>query len=207
VARRQSGRQATRRAESRLCQKTSKSLVRCLARGQFGCRPPEWAPPPDPFGQVRTVLYALMGISAWLLAVLRMAPGALAFVDIVMLWGLGAPAHWPAVWQLNPGIPEPVTPARRGSFQPGLLARVMATYRAVARHKRICARITAKRSPSLRNINPANMPSTRASPIFTAMRPLSAICAHIRMGNGEYLVGDCGNGSAGILEELSQSRP
>jgi translocator protein len=77
---------------------------------------PEWAPPSSWFGPVWTVLYALMGIAAWLvwradgfreargalaLFLLQLAPnalwswlffgwhrGALAFADILLLWVL-----------------------------------------------------------------------------------------------------------------------
>ena len=77
---------------------------------------PEWAPPPDLFGPVWTILYALMGIAAWLvwrsggfraaraaltLFLVQLAlnalwswlffgwhQGALAFADIVFLWVL-----------------------------------------------------------------------------------------------------------------------
>lgn len=77
---------------------------------------PEWAPPPDLFGPVWTILYALMGIAAWLvwrsggfraaraalaLFLVQLAvnalwswlffgwhQGALAFADIVLLWVL-----------------------------------------------------------------------------------------------------------------------
>lgn len=77
---------------------------------------PGWAPPPSIFGPVWTVLYALMGIAAWLvwrvaglraarsaltLFLAQLAPnalwswlffawhrGALAFADIIVLWAL-----------------------------------------------------------------------------------------------------------------------
>ena len=77
---------------------------------------PDWAPPPEVFGPVWTVLYALMGISAWMiwrvggfraartaltLFLVQLAVnalwswlffgwhlGALAFADIVVLWAL-----------------------------------------------------------------------------------------------------------------------
>ena len=77
---------------------------------------PDWAPPPDLFGPVWTVLYALMGIAAWLvwrvggfraartaltLFLVQLAAnalwswlffgwyqGALAFADIILLWVL-----------------------------------------------------------------------------------------------------------------------
>lgn len=90
---------------------------------------PGWAPPPDLFGPVWTVLYALMGISAWLiwrvggfhaartaltLFLVQLAVnalwswlffgwhlGALAFVDIVLLWGLVV-ATLVAFWRINP---------------------------------------------------------------------------------------------------------
>ena len=77
---------------------------------------PDWAPPPEVFGPVWTVLYALMGISAWMiwrvggfraartaltLFLVQLVVnalwswlffgwhlGALAFADIVVLWAL-----------------------------------------------------------------------------------------------------------------------
>jgi benzodiazapine receptor len=77
---------------------------------------PEWAPPPGVFGPVWSVLYAMMGVAAWLvwcmagfqaartallLFMVQLAVnalwswlffgwhrGALAFVDILMLWAL-----------------------------------------------------------------------------------------------------------------------
>ena len=77
---------------------------------------PEWAPPPGVFGPVWSVLYAMMGIAAWLLwrvdgfraartalvlFLIQLAInalwswlffgwhlGALAFVDILLLWAL-----------------------------------------------------------------------------------------------------------------------
>lgn len=77
---------------------------------------PEWAPPPGVFGPVWTVLYAMMGIAAWLvwrvagfraarialfLFLIQLAVnalwswlffgwhrGALAFADILLLWAL-----------------------------------------------------------------------------------------------------------------------
>lgn len=77
---------------------------------------PEWAPPPGVFGPVWTVLYAMMGIAAWLvwrvggfraacaalsLFLIQLAVnalwswlffgwhrGALAFTDIVLLWAM-----------------------------------------------------------------------------------------------------------------------
>lgn len=77
---------------------------------------PDWAPPPSIFGPVWTVLYALMGIAAWLvwrvggfraarsaltLFLVQLAfnalwswlffawqRGALAFADILLLWAL-----------------------------------------------------------------------------------------------------------------------
>ena len=76
---------------------------------------PEWAPPPSLFGPAWTVLYALMGVAAWLvwrrngfraartaltLFLVQLAVnalwswlffglhcGALAFLDVVLLWG------------------------------------------------------------------------------------------------------------------------
>lgn len=122
-----------------------------------GLMQPPWAPPPSVFGPVWSVLYALMGLSAWLVwreggwwarrgvltlfiaqLVLNASwswlffawhRGALAFVDVVLLWLLVAitlagfwRVRWPtgallvpylcwvgfaaalnfAVWQLNP---------------------------------------------------------------------------------------------------------
>lgn len=90
---------------------------------------PAWAPPANVFGPVWTVLYALMGIAAWLvwrvggfrgpgaalglfLAQLAVNAlwswlffgwqrGALAFADIVLLWGLVA-ATVVAFWRIRP---------------------------------------------------------------------------------------------------------
>jgi translocator protein len=90
---------------------------------------PEWAPPPDLFGPVWTVLYALMGIAAWLIwridgfrtartaLVLFLVQlslnalwswlffgwhlGALAFADIVLLWALIV-ATLIAFWRISP---------------------------------------------------------------------------------------------------------
>ena len=90
---------------------------------------PDWAPPPSVFGPVWTVLYALMGIAAWLawrsggLGVQRMARylflaqlalnalwswlflawhlGALAFADILLLWVLIV-ATLTSFWRIRP---------------------------------------------------------------------------------------------------------
>jgi len=90
---------------------------------------PDWAPPPSIFGPVWTVLYALMGIAAWLvwrtggfqlsrfalsLFLVQLALnalwswlffgwhlGALAFADIVLLWALVA-ATALAFWRIRP---------------------------------------------------------------------------------------------------------
>ncbi len=90
---------------------------------------PEWAPPASVFGPVWTVLYALMGIAAWLVwrvAGFRAAKtaltlflaqlalnalwswlffawhrGALAFVDILLLWALIV-ATLIAFWRIRP---------------------------------------------------------------------------------------------------------
>lgn len=90
---------------------------------------PEWAPPPDVFGPVWTVLYALMGIAAWLvwrvggfsaarsaltLFLVQLAVnalwswlffgwhlGGLAFADIVLLWVLIV-ATLVAFWRVRP---------------------------------------------------------------------------------------------------------
>ncbi len=90
---------------------------------------PDWAPPAPIFGPVWTVLYALMGISAWLvwrvggfraaksaltLFLVQLAlnalwswlffgwhRGALAFVDILLLWTLIV-ATLIAFWQIRP---------------------------------------------------------------------------------------------------------
>jgi tryptophan-rich sensory protein len=89
---------------------------------------PNWAPPPDLFGPVWTVLYALMGIAAWLvwrtggfqaaqtaltLFLVQLAfnalwswlffgwhQGALAFADIIVLWVLIV-ATLVAFWRIN----------------------------------------------------------------------------------------------------------
>lgn len=89
---------------------------------------PDWAPPPEVFGPVWTVLYALMGISAWMiwrvggfraartaltLFLVQLAVnalwswlffgwhlGALAFADIVVLWALVL-ATLIVFWRLN----------------------------------------------------------------------------------------------------------
>lgn len=90
---------------------------------------PDWAPPPWIFGPVWTALYALMGISAWLVwrvggfRAARLAltlfltqlalnalwtwlffgwqRGALAFVDILVLWALIG-ATLIAFWRIRP---------------------------------------------------------------------------------------------------------
>jgi tryptophan-rich sensory protein len=90
---------------------------------------PEWAPPPDLFGPVWTVLYALMGIAAWLvwrvggfqkartaltLFLVQLLVnalwswlffawhlGALAFAEIILLWALVA-ATIVAFWRIRP---------------------------------------------------------------------------------------------------------
>jgi tryptophan-rich sensory protein len=90
---------------------------------------PEWAPPSSLFGPVWTILYALMGIAAWLvwrvggfraaraslgLFVAQLAInalwswlffawhlGGLAFADIVLLWALVA-ATLVAFWRARP---------------------------------------------------------------------------------------------------------
>ncbi|MDN5848043.1 MAG: tryptophan-rich sensory protein [Nitrococcus sp.] len=90
---------------------------------------PNWAPPPLLFGPVWTVLYALMGIAAWLvwcaggfrsfpfalsLFLVQLALnalwswlffiwhlGALAFADIVLLWALIV-ATAVAFWRIRP---------------------------------------------------------------------------------------------------------
>ena len=90
---------------------------------------PDWAPPPSVFGPVWAVLYALMGIAAWLawrvggfraarpalilfLAQLALNAawswlffawhrGAFAFADIVLLWALIV-ATLVAFWRLSP---------------------------------------------------------------------------------------------------------
>ncbi len=90
---------------------------------------PEWAPPPGVFGPVWSVLYAMMGIAAWLvwrkaglhasrtallLFLTQLAVnalwswlffgwhrGALAFIDILLLWALIA-ATVVAFWRLQP---------------------------------------------------------------------------------------------------------
>ncbi|WP_422010104.1 TspO/MBR family protein [Roseateles sp.] len=120
---------------------------------------PDWAPPPWVFGPVWSVLYLMMGMAAWLVWRQRSAPGrsralalfvaqlvanalwswlffashegAMAFVDVLVLWALvalTAQAFWRirrragvlllpylawvsfasaltwAVWQRNPGV-------------------------------------------------------------------------------------------------------
>ena len=90
---------------------------------------PDWAPPPDVFGPVWTVLYALMGIAAWLvwrvggfraartaltLFLVQLVVNALwswlffgwhlggaAFADIVLLWVLVI-ATLVAFWRVRP---------------------------------------------------------------------------------------------------------
>jgi len=90
---------------------------------------PEWAPPAEWFGPVWTILYALMGIAAWLVwrvGGFRTAPGALvlflfqlavnalwswlffawhfgalAIADIVLLWLLILATHI-AFWRIRP---------------------------------------------------------------------------------------------------------
>jgi benzodiazapine receptor len=90
---------------------------------------PDWAPPPEVFGPVWTVLYALMGVAAWLVwriggsrhsrAALALFVaqlvlnslwswlffgwhlGALAFADIMLLWALIV-ATLLAFWRLRP---------------------------------------------------------------------------------------------------------
>ena len=90
---------------------------------------PDWAPPPNLFGPVWTILYALMGIAAWLvwrvggfraartaltlfLAQLAINAlwswlffgwhlGGLAFVDIILLWVLIV-ATLIAFWRVRP---------------------------------------------------------------------------------------------------------
>ena len=90
---------------------------------------PEWAPPASVFGPVWTVLYALMGIAAWLvwrvggfgaartallLFLVQLAlnalwswlffawhRGALAFADILLLWALIV-ATLIAFWRIRP---------------------------------------------------------------------------------------------------------
>jgi len=90
---------------------------------------PSWAPPPSVFGPVWTILYALMGIAAWLvwradssratgaalsLFLLQLAfnalwtwlffawnQGALAFADIMLLWLLVV-ATLVCFWRIRP---------------------------------------------------------------------------------------------------------
>ena len=90
---------------------------------------PDWAPPSAVFGPVWTILYALMGVAAWLvwrvggfraaraaltLFLVQLAvnalwswlffgwrQGALAFADIVLLWGLIV-ATLVAFWRIQP---------------------------------------------------------------------------------------------------------
>lgn len=90
---------------------------------------PDWAPPPSIFAPVWTILYALMGIAAWLawrnggfraakpaltLFIVQLVPnalwswlffawhrGALAFVDILLLWALIF-ATMLSFWRIKP---------------------------------------------------------------------------------------------------------
>lgn len=90
---------------------------------------PEWAPPPGLFGPVWTVLYALMGIAAWLIWRIRgfraartaltlflvqlvvnalwswlffgWRLGALSFADIILLWALIVATLF-AFWRISP---------------------------------------------------------------------------------------------------------
>ncbi len=90
---------------------------------------PDWAPPPEVFGPVWTVMYALMGVAAWLVwrvAGFRAARtaltlfltqlainalwswlffgwhlGALAFADVILLWVLIV-ATLVAFWRIRP---------------------------------------------------------------------------------------------------------
>lgn len=90
---------------------------------------PDWAPPPSIFGPVWTILYALMGTAAWLvwrvagfrgarsaltLFLVQLAinalwswlffgwhRGALAFADILLLWGLIV-ATLACFWRITP---------------------------------------------------------------------------------------------------------
>lgn len=91
---------------------------------------PDWAPPPDVFGPVWSVLYALMGVAAWLvwlragsfaaargalvLYLVQLAVnalwswlffawhlGGLAFAEIVLLWLLIAATVW-TFWRIRP---------------------------------------------------------------------------------------------------------
>ena len=90
---------------------------------------PDWAPPPAIFGPVWTVLYALMGIAAWLVwrvggfraarsalslflvqlalnalwswLFFRWHRGALAFADILLLWAVIA-ATLISFWRIRP---------------------------------------------------------------------------------------------------------
>jgi tryptophan-rich sensory protein len=55
-------------------------------------RKPQWAPPPAVFGPVWTVLYALMGVAAWLVA----ARGGSASSSSLRLWGVQAALN--AAW-------------------------------------------------------------------------------------------------------------
>ena len=98
---------------------------------------PDWAPPPSIFGPVWTVLYALMGIAAWLvwrvggfrsarvalaLFLIQLAlnalwswfffgwrQGGLAFLNIVLLW-LGIVATLAAFYRIRPLAGALLTP-------------------------------------------------------------------------------------------------
>ncbi|MDQ2702035.1 MAG: tryptophan-rich sensory protein [Pseudomonadota bacterium] len=63
---------------------------------------PEWAPSPEVFGPVWTVLYALMGISAWL--VWRVSRPAAVMLIPYLAWVGFATALNHAMWQLNPQL-------------------------------------------------------------------------------------------------------
>jgi tryptophan-rich sensory protein len=81
-----------------------------------GLQKPDWAPPPAVFGPVWTVLYALMGIAAWLVA-RRGGPGA---APALRLWGLQGALN--AAW----------TPIFFGLRSPGAaLAEILATLAAI----------------------------------------------------------------------------
>lgn len=105
--------------------------VASIDAGPFytGLLRPDWAPPPMLFGPVWSLLYALMGIAAWLvwrigsfraarsalsLFLLQLAVnalwswlffgwhlGALAFADVLILWGLIV-ATMVSFWRLSP---------------------------------------------------------------------------------------------------------
>lgn len=77
---------------------------------------PPWAPPPAVFGPVWTVLYALMGIAAWLVA----ERGGTASAGALRLWGVQAALN--AAW----------TPIFFGLRARGLaLAEILATLAAI----------------------------------------------------------------------------